>query len=122
MAPGDWIVYYSPRTRFPDGEPWQRFTAIGQVSGGEVYAVQMSDGFAPFRRAVRFLRGAEAPVQPLLPRLAFIRDSQRWGYIFRRGHFEITERDFRLIATAMGVESSLATDVRAAPNALPDPA
>ncbi len=123
MAPGDWIVYYSPRTRFPDGEPYQRFTAIGEVLTGEPYQVRMSDDFVPYRRAVRFLRVEEAPVQPLLPGLAFIKDKRRWGYLFRRGHFEISERDFRLIATAMGVNSRVDdTNEKAAPNALPNPA
>ncbi len=30
MARGDWIVFYSPRTIHPDGDPVQAFTAIGQ--------------------------------------------------------------------------------------------
>lgn len=122
MAPGDRIVYYSPRTRFPDGEPYQRFTAIGEVSTGEVYPFKMSDDFVPYRRAVRFLGADEAPAQPLLQQLSFIRDERRWGYIFRRGRFEIRERDFRLIATAMGVESRIDTDGQAASNATPNPA
>ncbi len=123
MAPGDWIVYYSPRTRFPDGEPSQRFTAIGEVSTGEIYPFKMRNDFVPYRRAIRFLRVEEAPVQPLLQHLAFIRDKRRWGYVFRRGHFEISERAFRLIATAMGVNSRVGhTHEKAAPNALPNPA
>jgi EVE domain-containing protein len=123
MAPGDWIVYYSPRTRFPDGEPYQRFTAIGQVTPGEAYPFPMSDDFVPYRRAVRFPRADEAPIQPLLQDLAFVRDKRRWGYIFRRGHFEISERDFRLIATAMGVGSRIGdAKAQAAANALPEPA
>lgn len=107
MAPDEWIVYYSPRTQFRAGEPCQRFTAIGQVSAGEAYPVRMTDDFVPYRRAVRFLGADEAPIQPLLQDLTFIRDKRRWGYIFRRGHFEIGARDFRLIATAMGVGSRI---------------
>src|SRR5262245_48278370 len=98
MAPDDWIVDYSPRTEFPDGEPCHRFTAIGQISAGDVYPFRMNDDFVPYRRAVRFLSADEAPIQPLLQELTFIRDKRRWGYIFRRGHFQIGERDFRLIA------------------------
>ncbi len=123
MASGDWIVYYSPRTRFPDGEPLQRFTAIGEVSTGEIYPFKMRNDFVPHRRAVRFLPAEEAPVQPLLPHLAFIRDKRRWGYVFRRGHFGISERDVRLIATAMGVSSRVGDlNEKAAPNARPNPA
>src|SRR6266478_946092 len=32
MARGDWIVFYSPKTVYPDGEPLQAFTAIGEVA------------------------------------------------------------------------------------------
>ena len=32
MAKDDWIVFYSPKTAYPDGEPLQAFTAIGQVA------------------------------------------------------------------------------------------
>ena len=32
MARGDWIVFYSPKTVYPDGEPLQAFTAIGQAA------------------------------------------------------------------------------------------
>ena len=37
MARGDWIVFYSPKTHFPSGEPSQAFTAIGQVGDDEAY-------------------------------------------------------------------------------------
>jgi hypothetical protein len=123
LAPGDWIVYYSPRTQFRVGEPCQRFTAIGQVSAGDVYPFRMSDDFVPCRRAVRFLRAGEAPIQPLLQELQCIRDKRRWGYIFRRGHLEISQQDFGLIATAMGVGSRIGdAKTPAAANAVPQPA
>lgn len=122
MAPGDWIVYYSPRMRFPDGEACRRFTAIAQVSAGDVYRVRMSADFVPYRRAVRFLQADEAPIGPLLQDLGFIRDKRRWGYLFRRGHFEISERDFWLIAAAMGVSSSRGNAKAPDPHALSHPA
>ena len=37
MARGDWIIFYSPKTAYPDGEPLQAFTAIGQVADNEAY-------------------------------------------------------------------------------------
>ncbi len=122
MAPDDWIVYYSPRTQLRNGEPYQRFTAIARVSADEPYAIRTSGDFVPYRRAVRFLDADEASIQPLLQELGFIRDKRRWGYVFRRGHFEIGERDFRLIATAMGVGSKIGdAKAPAAPNALSQP-
>ncbi|MCY7791755.1 hypothetical protein MOE73_14250 [Bacillus haynesii] len=36
-----------------------------------------------------------------MPKLSFIKDEQRWGYSFRFGHFEINEKDFKLIAKKM---------------------
>ena len=55
MARDDWIVFYSPKTGYPDGEPLQAFTAIGQVADDEPYQVAMSPDFQPWRRNVDFL-------------------------------------------------------------------
>ena len=115
MASGDWLVYYSPRTRRDAGEPYQRFTAIGQIGPGEIYQHRMREGFVPYRRDVQFLPAREAPIGPLLPRLGFTKDGRRWGYVFRRGHFEIDESDFRLIAAAMGVETKRGSPKTPAP-------
>ncbi len=48
-----------------------------------------------------FLRSQPAPIQPLISGLSFIRDKQRWGFPFRRGLFEVEERDFVRIVQAM---------------------
>ncbi len=103
LRPGDRIVYYSPATRMSGGEPVQAFTAIGLVEGGEPYAWDMGGGFVPFRRPVAFLEASEASIRPLLPRLSFTEGRASWGYAFRRGAFEITPEDYRVIACAMGV-------------------
>ena len=104
MRPGDWLVYYSPRITFEGGDPCQAFTAVGRIAEGDVYRVTMSEGFMPFRRKVEYAPCREAPIQPLAERLSFIPDKRRWGYPFRRGHFEISAGDFHLIASAMGLE------------------
>lgn len=101
MAPGDWVIYYSPRRYFEGEEPCQAFTAIGRVEDAPVEQVDMSGGFKPFRRAVAFLPCREVPIRPLLGRLSFIEDVRRWGYIFRRGHFALPEQDFRLLSREM---------------------
>jgi hypothetical protein len=36
-ARGDWIVFYSPKTAYPDGAPLQAFTAIGQLADDEPF-------------------------------------------------------------------------------------
>ena len=103
LQPGDGIVYYSPRTAMRDGEPVRAFTAIGTVTEGEPYPFDMGNGFVPHRRDVTFLPARDAPIAPLLQRLSFTRGRKSWGYAFRRGAFEIPEKDFAVIASAMGV-------------------
>ncbi|WP_456446190.1 EVE domain-containing protein [Oceanithermus sp.] len=101
MREGDGLIYYSPKERFGGRGPCQRFTAIGRVVG-EVYRVELSPGFAPYRRGVNyFLPVREAPIRPLLEELGFISDRRRWGYAFRYGHLEVPRADFERIARAM---------------------
>ena len=102
LSASDGVVFYSPRTSYPDGEPLQAFTAIGRVKTGEVYRVQMTSRFKPFRADVKFLKAKEAPIRPLIDRLSFIKDKAHWGARFRFGHLNIREADFALIAAAMG--------------------
>ncbi len=102
LSIGDWIAYYSPRTRLEGGDPVQAFSAIGRVIG-EVYQVSL-EGFCPFRRDVKFMPDAtDANIKPLIAKLSFIRDPQRWGYPLMRGQLEVSAADMLLIATAMGV-------------------
>ena len=104
MRAGDGIVFYSPKTDYPDGDTLQAFTAVGVVRTGEVYQADMGGGFLPFRSDVDWAACAEAPIRPLIGRLSFIRDAAHWGAAFRFGHFEVSEADFRLIAAAMGAD------------------
>jgi hypothetical protein len=101
MARGDWLAFYSPRTVYPDGEPLQAFTAIGQVVDDEPYQVEMADGVSPWRRNVDFLSCTEAPIKPLIEHLGFIEDKKRWGYKFRFGVFRIDDHDLDVIRSAM---------------------
>lgn len=103
MTEGDWIIYYSPTEKFGDKIPYQRFTAIGKIDAGDSYTFAMSQDFIPWRRNVTFLSSHQIAIVPLLEKLSFIHDKRRWGFPFRRGCFEISESDFRLIATHMGV-------------------
>jgi hypothetical protein len=104
LGRGDWIVFYSPRTSYADGEPLQRFTAIGRVDDDAPYQAEMSPTFHPWRRRVAFVECRETAIQDVLESLAFIPDKRRWGFPFRRGLFEIGPDDFGRIAAAMGVE------------------
>ena len=99
MSVGDWLVYYSPRTDFPDGEPLRAFTAIGRIVGERVYTFDMGGGFVPYRRDVEYVKSArEVPVADLS--LSFTSKSN-WGMLARRGHFEIEVADLERIAAAM---------------------
>ena len=103
MRGDDWIIYYSPTVQFGGKEPCQSFTAIGKISSYDLYTFVMSDDFIPWRRNVNFLPSKRVPIQPLLEKLTFIKDKKKWGFPFRRGCFEIVEKDFLLIAKHMGV-------------------
>jgi hypothetical protein len=101
MKRGDWIAFYSPKTAYPEGEPLQAFTAIGQVVDDEVYQADLDPEFQPWRRNMEFLPCTETPIRPLLDELNFVVDKTRWGYRFRTGVFEIDEHDFEVLRSAM---------------------
>ncbi|MGE2718953.1 EVE domain-containing protein [Mycolicibacterium celeriflavum] len=101
MARGDWIVFYSPRTVYPDGPPLQAFTAIGQIADDEPYRDPATQDGERWRRNVDFLNCTETPIRPLIERLDFIEDKSRWGYKFRFGVFKIGDEDLEVIRSAM---------------------
>lgn len=101
MRVGDGVLYYSPKLEFEGNEKLQAFTAIGHVTGEEVYPFDMGGGFIPYRRDVQYLPCHDLPIQPLVPALTFIQNKSSWGYVFRYGFFEIPKVDFDLIAGQM---------------------
>ena len=105
LSQGDWLVYYSPRTSWPDGDELRAFTAVGQVADGEIYQGEMGPDFHPFRRRITYRKEArEALIKPLLGYLSFSRETNNWGMVMRRGLVEITPEDLDMIADAMGVK------------------
>jgi EVE domain len=94
---------YSPRSRHPDGEPLQHFTAIGTISTGEVYQVELTQDFRPYRIDVQFFEASEAPIRPLIESLSFIKNKTHWGAAFRFGYIKVPQDDFELIAESMAV-------------------
>jgi len=101
MQPGDWLVYYSPGVSMRAEQPLRAFTALGRIADAEVVRFDMGGGFVPFRRTVRYLPTRLVPVGPLRRRLAFVRDNPNWGWLARRGHFEIDLADLAILADAM---------------------
>ncbi|AGT09653.1 EVE domain-containing protein [Paracoccus aminophilus] len=98
MSPGDWLVYYSPKTAV-DGAPLQAFTAIGEVAGPAPYGLTSDEGEQIYRREMIWKKATETPIARLLDSLDFTRGN--WGNVVRRGHFEITGADFQTLRTAM---------------------
>src|SRR4029450_2774136 len=82
MHAGDGFAFYWPRTKYPDGEVLQAFTAIGRIRNGTVYQATMGD-FHPFRLDVDFFPAQVAPVRPLIEQLSFIRSKTHCGAAFR---------------------------------------
>lgn len=101
MARGNWIVFYSPRTGYPDGPPLQAFTAIGRIADDAPYLDPAAPDVERWRRNVDFLDCEETPIRPLLEHLDFIEDKARWGYKFRFGVFRIGDDDLHVIRSAM---------------------
>jgi hypothetical protein len=96
----DGVVYYSPTVSFRGKDRLQAFTSIGTVKDARTYQAEM-DGFRPFRRDVNYRAAREAPIAPLLDRLAFTQGRRNWGATFRFGLVQISAADFDIIASAM---------------------
>ena len=101
MKVNDGIIYYSPKQEFKGSASCQQFTAIGRVSGEEVYQFDMGNGFTPFRRDVKYTDLKPVDIKPLISKLLFIKDKKRWGAKFRFGFFEIPKADFETIEDEM---------------------
>ena len=97
MHKGDWIVYYSPKTEFEGNKTLHAFTAIGELADDEIFQVEESPDFKPFRRRVNYLKTGEVRIEPLINELDFIRDKRSWGFTFKYGLVEIEKHDFNRI-------------------------
>lgn len=104
LDPGDRVIYYAPRTDF-DGDPVQAFVAHARVTGAAPREREFQGGRIGWCRDATFDDVTEVPVRPLLEQLSFVKDPRHWGMAFRRGKFEMSQKDYRLIAEAMGVEA-----------------
>ncbi|WP_338751267.1 EVE domain-containing protein [Bacillus sp. FJAT-52991] len=103
MKQGDWIIYYSPKTSYPNGKPLKYFTAIGKIKSGEVYQFQMSPEFIPFRVDVDYVECRAISFDQIKSKLNFYQTTSNVGLLFRRGHFEVSKEDFLTIIKEMGL-------------------
>jgi hypothetical protein len=106
LKAGDMLAMYSPRDPYPDGQALHAFTAIGMIRTGEVYQVEMSPDFKPYRVDVEFFPCKDAAIKPLVQSLSFIKSKPHWGAAFRFGYIKVPEIDFALIVDAMNPSSS----------------
>lgn len=93
LSAGDWLIYYSPKTQYPEGSKCQEFTALGQVKSGEVYQVDMGGGFKPYRLDIAYQSVTELPLIEVKEVLEFT-SGKSWGMKLRFGLFEIKYKDF----------------------------
>ena len=101
MAPGDGLVYYSPRETLGSNRPLRAFTAIGRVADGEVWQADEGE-FGPGGAAFDYAAdAAEVAVADLDGRLE-LTARPSWGHALRRGLVPLSGADFAAIAGAMG--------------------
>lgn len=99
LSPGDDLIYYSPKTAYPAGEPLKAFTAIGTVRDNPPYQAEMRFGGMGYRLDIDWREATETPIASLTDRLEFTRGN--WGMLARRGLFDISDADFQTIRAAM---------------------
>ncbi|QDZ14099.1 EVE domain-containing protein [Humibacter ginsenosidimutans] len=96
---GDTVIYYSPRTDYPDGVQLRAFTAIGTVVDDEPWQADEGD-FRPWRRRIDYRDATEAPIANLAGRLD-LTQAANWGSALRRGHVVLTDHDAAVIEQEM---------------------
>jgi hypothetical protein len=106
MKRGDGIICYSPTETLGGKDRLQAFTAIGRIKDENIYAVDMTAGFRPFRRDVTFWESEPTQIAPLLDELALTRGHRHCGARFRFGLVEISRGDFKKIANAMRAQTA----------------
>lgn len=101
LSRGDFLIYYSSKISMKRSEPYQKFTAIGCVIDDAAYQVDMGNSFKPFRRNICYFDAQHVGIKPLVPLLAFVKNKNAWGYVFRYGFLEIDQGSFEIIAKGM---------------------
>jgi len=100
MAPGDWVICYSPSQAFRGQDGLRSFTALGRITEGEPYLADMGNGFVPWRRNVNWMEGTAQPLKALADQLE-LTQSPSWGWRLRQGHLPLSEADAACVRSAM---------------------
>lgn len=105
MRGNDIFIYYSPNIKYGEKIPYQCFSAIGVINDKPAYQFEMTSDFIPFRRYVTYVDTKDTPIKPLIPKLQFIQNKNKWGSPFRFGILQVNRDDFICIAKAMGLKN-----------------
>jgi predicted RNA-binding protein len=107
LSKGDKIIFYAPRISIErSAAACQKFIAHGTITDSRSYQVEVTSTFKPFRRKMEFSPASEiteVSVGPMIEELDFIKNKKHWGLAFRTGLFQISEKDYELIASKMGI-------------------
>jgi predicted RNA-binding protein len=103
MSAGDKILYYAAKAIYGQKDLCQRFVALATLTDDNIFQHEVTKTFHPFRRKASYEEINETEIRPLIDNLTFIKDKEKWGYIFRTGYFEINKQDFDLIASNMHI-------------------
>ncbi|TLD88072.1 EVE domain-containing protein [Helicobacter sp. MIT 03-1614] len=102
MKQNDKIIYYSPKLTMESKEPYQAFTALGEIADENVYQVEMFKGFFPFRRNVLWSEiKRECPLSVAKTHLEW----KAYASKLRFGHFEVSKEFFNFLAEYMTQDS-----------------
>ncbi|WP_050806285.1 EVE domain-containing protein [Lentilactobacillus kisonensis] len=98
LAPGDHLIYYSPKLTITTKEKYQKFIAAGTVVSADSFQVEMLPGFTPYRKRMTF-----ETIKREVP-LAEIRDENAWKSVranLRFGLMQVSESLFVTIYDKM---------------------
>jgi predicted RNA-binding protein len=101
LSPGDKILLYAGKRVYGQKELSQSFVALAAVTDESIFRCEVSENFKPYRRKARYIQVKESEIRPLIDKLEFIKNKEKWGFCFRTGFFEINKHDFDLISSHM---------------------
>ncbi len=99
---GDKVILYAPRVSISSSILSRKFISIGTVKDEELYQLNITEDFSPFRRNVEYDKSLKPVyIYDILDLLDLTKNNKNWGIKFRYGFFEISENDFNTIYNHM---------------------
>lgn len=87
MHAKDRVLFYAGKKVYGKKELSQCFVALAILSDEAIFQHEVSADFKPYRRRAEYQTVEETPIRPLINKLEFITNKEKWGYIFRTGTF-----------------------------------